>query len=74
MVVSMDAVFRKLRRRSDPWHFCQGCSRWPMSGYVGSFEPPTDGAAVCPECVAKHAMGTCKADCQVISIALERQA
>jgi len=45
-----------------------------MSGYVGSFEPPTDGAAVCPECVAKHAMGTCKADCQVISIALERQA
>ena len=65
-----EALFRKLRRRDDPWHFCQGCSRWPMSGYEGCNEPPAAGANVCQECVAKHAMDTCKAGCQVLVASL----
>lgn len=46
------------RKKSDTWHFCSNCSRWPTSDYVTG---TGKGGEKCDECIAKQREGTCRA-------------
>ncbi|MBI5137945.1 MAG: hypothetical protein HZA24_11510 [Nitrospirae bacterium] len=58
----MDHPYRRMRRESDPWHFCVKCSGWPTANFEGCGQPPLDDP-LCPECVARHASGMCREHC-----------
>jgi hypothetical protein len=49
--------YRKVKR-SDTWHYCKNCSKWPTYNYDSQYTKPTSGE-LCDECRAKEANKNC---------------
>ena len=48
----MASTYRR-RNRSDSWHFCAACSKWPVATCDERYERPASGE-FCNECTVKQ--------------------
>lgn len=55
---NMAKTYRK-KQRSDTWHFCSNCSKWPTSNYEERSSKPASGE-LCNECHAKQRDRVCR--------------
>jgi hypothetical protein len=55
-------IYRR-RIKSDTWHLCRNCSKWPKKSYEQRRDSMTEGVPsgeLCNECLAKNRKGKCK--------------